>query len=172
MEGVRVTDPDFVLHRIIETHYKSPVVLLSFLITVGGWWAWQAFLAGIYAPQASPYDVRSSFFDAFGKDLAWWLTLIIILLVLFVLDLGFKMAKRTLTILGLWKWGRGWFMQVRRWRKEGREDWLDGHLEEYDLGLWQEMEKDRKVRGRLARISEGDGEEERETKDFEGGQDV
>ncbi|KUI54532.1 hypothetical protein VP1G_01891 [Cytospora mali] len=139
---------------IIETHYKSPVILFSFFITVGGWWAWQAFLAAIYAPQVSPYDVRGSFFDAFGKDLGWWLTLILVLFFLFVIELGFKMAKRTMTILGLWRWGRGRFRLVKRWRKVRREDWMDGNLEDWDLGLWQEMEKDPRVRERLAEILE------------------
>lgn len=136
----------------METHYKSPVILFAFFITIGGWWAWQSFLAGSYAPKASPYDVRGSFFDAFGKDLGWWLTLILVLFALFVLELGFKMAKRTMTILGLWRWGRGRFQRLNRWRKVKREDWMDGNLEDWDLGLWQEMEKERRVRERLADI--------------------
>ena len=155
--------------RIIETHYKSPVILCSFFITVAGWWAWQSFLAGIYAEQASPYDVKNSFFDAFGKDLDWWLTLILVMLVLFVLELGFKMAKRTLTIWGLWRWGRGWFKRVKRWRKVRQEDWMDGNLEDWDLGLWQEMEKDPRVRERLADILE---EEEIGKTGADGDQDI
>lgn len=143
---------------IIDTHYKSPVILVAFLITIGGWWAWQAFLAGAYATQVSPYAVRGSFFNSFGKDLGWWLTLILVLFALFVLELGFNMAKRTMTILGLWRWGRGRFQRVKRWRKVAREDWMDGNLEDWNLGLWQEMEKDRRVRERLAGILE---EEER-----------
>ncbi|ROW16574.1 hypothetical protein VPNG_01460 [Cytospora leucostoma] len=139
---------------IIETHYKSSVVLFSFFITVGGWWAWQAFLAGVYAPQATPYDVRGSFFDTFGKDPGWWLTLLLVLFVLFVLDVSFKMAKRTLTTFGLWRWSGGCFRRVKRWKNTTREDWADGNIEEWDLGLWQELEKDRKVREQLRSMLE------------------
>lgn len=153
-------------YRIIETHYKSPVILFAFFITIAGWWAWQSFLAGSYAPQVSPYDVRDGFFDAFGRDLGWWLTLIVVLFALFVLELGFKMAKRTMTILGLWRWGRGRFQRVKRWRRVRREDWMDGNLEDWDLGLWQEMEKDRRVRARLGDIL---AEEERGVDGVDGG---
>ncbi|KAJ0118727.1 hypothetical protein J7T55_012981 [Diaporthe amygdali] len=134
---------------IIETHFKSYVVLSAFLITVGGWWIWQAFLAGVYAQQPSPYNVRNGFFGTFGKDPGWWVTLVLVLIVLFVLELGFKMAKRTLTIMGLWKWGRGWWKRLKTWKKVRKEDWMESHLENWDLGLWQEMEKDPLVTKRL-----------------------
>ncbi|KAI3397403.1 hypothetical protein diail_10734 [Diaporthe ilicicola] len=146
---------------IVETHFKSFLVLGSFFITVGGWWLWQAFLAGVYAPQPSPYNVRDGFFGTFGKDPGWWVTLILVLMVLFVLELGFKMAKRTLTMMGLWRWGRGWWKRLRSWKKVRREDWMESNLEDWDLGLWQEMEKDplvmRRLRGML--LAEESGEE-------------
>ncbi|KAF3767296.1 hypothetical protein M406DRAFT_89812 [Cryphonectria parasitica EP155] len=145
---------------IIETHYKSAVVLTSFSITVAGWWIWQVFLSGIYAKAPSPYDVRSGFFDTFGRDPGWWLTLIVVLTLLFVLEMGFKMAKRTMVILGLWKWGRGWW---KRWHKHNT-NWMEEHLEDWDLGLWQEMEQDDNVKKRLADIlaaeDRGDYDEE------------
>lgn len=82
-------------------------------------------------------------------------------MVLFVLELGFKMAKRTLTIMGLWRWGRGWWKRLRSWKKVRKEDWMEGNLEDWDLGLWQEMERDPLVRKRLRDILQeedsGDG---------------
>ncbi|KAL1870202.1 drs2 neo1 protein [Diaporthe australafricana] len=137
---------------IVETHFKSFLVLGSFFITVGGWWLWQAFLAGVYTLQPSPYNVRGGFFGTFGKDPGWWVTLILVLIVLFILELGFKMAKRTLTIMGLWKWGRGWWKRLRSWKKVRKEDWMESNLEDWDLGLWQEMEKDPLVMKRLRGI--------------------
>lgn len=82
-------------------------------------------------------------------------------MVLFVLELGFKMAKRTLTIMGLWRWGRGWWKRLRSWKKVRKEDWMEGNLEDWDLGLWQEMEKDplvtKRLRGMLQAEESGGG---------------
>lgn len=147
--------------RIVETHFKSFLVLGSFFITVAGWWLWQVFLAGVYTLQPSPYNVRGGFFGTFGKDPGWWITLILVLMVLFVLELGFKMAKRTLTIMGLWRWGRGWWKRLKSWKKVRKEDWMESNLEDWDLGLWQEMEKDplvmKRLRGILQVEEEGEG---------------
>lgn len=129
--------------------------LSAFAITFAGWWIWQCFLAGIYTAEQSPYDVRGGFFYDFGRDPVWWLTLIGVLVLLFILQMGFKMAKRTMVILGLWRWGRGWWKRVRRSR-EKPVDWIEGNLEDWDLGLWQEMERDKGVRERLRGILEAE----------------
>lgn len=112
-------------------------------------------MSGIYTAEQSPYDVRGGFFAAFGRDPGWWLTLIGVLVLLFILQMGFKMTKRTMVILGLWRWGKGWWKRVRRSRKKP-VDWIEGNLEDWDLGLWQEMEKDRGVRARLEGILEAE----------------
>lgn len=155
---------------IVETHFKSFLVLGSFFITVAGWWLWQVFLAGVYRLQPSPYNIRGGFFSTFGKDPGWWITLILVLMVLFVLELGFKMAKRTLTIMGLWRWSRGWWKRLRSWKKVRKEDWMEGNLEDWDLGLWQEMEKDPLVRKRLRGIlqAEDGGDSDLEVREEEG----
>ncbi|EON96401.1 putative phospholipid-transporting atpase 1 protein [Phaeoacremonium minimum UCRPA7] len=148
---------------IIETHHKSVVILTGFFITVGGWWLWQAFLAGVYAQQPSPYAVRDGFFLRFGKDPVWWLTLLVVLFVLVGMELGYKVAKRTLIIMGLWKWRWSWLWRISRWCtwRKGREKELNRSLEEWDLELWQEMEQDPLVKERLKGIleSEEDGVE-------------
>lgn len=119
------------------------------------------FLADVYAPQANPYDVRGSFFGTFGRDPGWWLTLLLVLFVLFVLDVGFKIAKRTLRTFGLWQRSRGCLRQVKRWENARRENWRDENIEEWGLRLWQELEKDRKVREQLTSMLE---EEENRTR--------
>ncbi|PSS05237.1 hypothetical protein BD289DRAFT_400131 [Coniella lustricola] len=146
---------------LIETHYKCSIILSAFGVTFAGWWLWQCFLAGIYAKQSSPYDVRDGFFDTFGRDPGWWLALICVLVLLFVLEMGFRMARRTLVILGLSRWGRGWWKRLQIWRKDrsntgGDNDdlWVQGNLEEWDLSLWQEMEQDPVVKGRLKAVLE------------------
>lgn len=138
---------------IIETHHKSAITLFGFSITVAGWWAWQAFLSGVYAQTPSPYDVRDGFTHAFGRDPTWWLTLLGVLAVIYVLEMGLKMAKRTVVvILGEWRW-HGWWGGKKKRRED---DWMEGNLEDWDVGLWQEMEQDEAVKARLKGILEAE----------------
>ncbi|CAN8101972.1 unnamed protein product [Discula destructiva] len=143
---------------IIETHYKSVIILSAFGITFAGWWVWQCFLSGIYAAKPSPYAVRGGFFHTFGRDPGWWLTQIGVMVLLFILQMGLKMAKRAMVILGLWRWGQDWWKRLRRSRKKPA-DWVEGNLEDLDLGLWQQMEKDPGVRERLRGILEAEEED-------------
>ncbi|KAK4508784.1 hypothetical protein PRZ48_002523 [Zasmidium cellare] len=124
---------------MIETHYKTLIVGVSFFITVAGWFAWNGFMSAIYMNNLSPYDVKGGFSDTFGSDPAWWLTMLVAFVVLATAELVYLSVRRRLMREGLW-FGQG-----------------KGELE-----MWQEMERDPKVRERLGRIARGeedDGEE-------------
>ncbi|CAK7215997.1 drs2 neo1 protein [Sporothrix bragantina] len=109
---------------LLNTHYKTAIVLAGFGITVAGWWLWCIFLALAYSPSPSPYDVRGGFFTGFGRTLSWWTTLLIAMTWLLILELGFRAIKRNLAIAGIW--GRAaplgsktqkvwsWFAAIRR----------------------------------------------------------
>ncbi|KAI0538308.1 hypothetical protein GGR58DRAFT_468521 [Xylaria digitata] len=127
---------------IMETHYKSAIVMGSFAITVSGWWAWQAFLSGVYTPQPSPYDGRGGFVNTFGKDTLWWSLLFGVLLILICLDIAFKFAKRYLIMYGLWNWPP--------WRRGEANDSHE-NCENWDRQLWQELEQDPVVQEDLRR---------------------
>ncbi|KAJ9130364.1 Phospholipid-transporting ATPase [Pleurostoma richardsiae] len=159
---------------ILETHYKSSVILGGFFITVAGWWLWQFTLAGLYAPSPSPYAVRHAFWTTFGADLAWWATLGVVLAALVVLLVMFKTVKRTLVIHGLWRWRWGWL-----WGNGGRGAGglrgrkgagFEGNLEEWDVTLWQELEKDPAVREKLRLMANDEMEdnEEEEPEELQG----
>ncbi|CAI4217136.1 unnamed protein product [Parascedosporium putredinis] len=87
---------------IMETHYKTGIVMFCFFLTTIGWWAWQGFLSGSYARTPSIYAVRDGFAKTFGPDPAWWATLFAVLGVLGLLDFSRKLVKRTLIGLDLW----------------------------------------------------------------------
>lgn len=159
---------------IIETHHKNWVILGSFIVTAAGWWVWQAFLSGVYAPPPSPYAVRGSLTEGFGRDLSWWLSLIVILAALVVVETAYKSLKRQLVVLGVLSW-------QRKFRKQLFGAWLRGSNrqpavvaagassapeqirtqqdedeEDLDLELWQELEQDPEIRARLEKLAWGD----------------
>ncbi|ORY60272.1 P-type ATPase [Pseudomassariella vexata] len=140
---------------IVETHNKTSLVLGSFAITFAGWWAWNAFLAAAYAPAPSPYAVRGGFTTTFGRDPLWWLTLIVIVCILLSVELVCKTVRRNLLVARLWRWPP--------WK--GGSEGVGESVEEWDLELWQELEKDPVVRERLRKIVE---EEEEESEDGSG----
>ncbi|KAI3330427.1 hypothetical protein F4824DRAFT_478563 [Ustulina deusta] len=125
---------------IMETHYKSAIIMGAFGITVSGWWAWQAFLSGVYPLQPSPYAGRGAFVNTFGKDTLWWALLFGVLLILIGLDIAFKFVKRGLIKHGLWSWPP--------WRRGDADDSPE-NCENWDRQLWQELEQDPEVREHL-----------------------
>ena len=63
--------------QAIEVHNKSIIALLGIVIPIGGWFLWDIILASIYGTNTT-YTVKDSFFLAFGRNLLWWLVLIMI----------------------------------------------------------------------------------------------
>ncbi|KAF7165374.1 hypothetical protein CNMCM6106_001564 [Aspergillus hiratsukae] len=139
---------------IIETHYKTVIALSSFSITVLGWWAWNAFLAGAYAWQPSPYAARDGFTKTFGRDPIWWLTLVLVFMILVTLELVYKSVRRNMKVAGMWL----------PWKQRGNR--LGENGVELDVGMWQEMEQDPVIRARLKRLARDEtGEVDREEED-------
>ncbi|KHN99959.1 P-type ATPase [Metarhizium album ARSEF 1941] len=140
---------------IFETHYKSTIVMCSFFITTCGWFAWLAFLDGVYAPgPEGPYLIRHTFTRAFGNDAVWWATAFVVLAFLGLMELVGKTIKRNMLAAGMWHWPP-WKMHR-----------LSDNAEEWDLQVWQEMEQDPKVRERLRRLAnDEEGMEDMEAED-------
>lgn len=137
----------------------------AFLVTTSGWFAWLAFLDGVYAPGPDgPYSIRRSFTGQFGRDAAWWATAFGVVALLGLLELAGKAGKRQMLVAGAWRWPP-W--EARR---------PSGNVEEWDVALWQELEQDAGVRERLRGLAGGDEaaewEEEEEEEEFavEGGE--
>ena len=88
---------------ILDSHYKTGIVLVAFGITTGGWWLWNVFLSLAYGKAPSPYDVRGGFLTVFGTHAAWWATLIVTIGVLTVVELGYRAVVRNLAISDVWR---------------------------------------------------------------------
>ncbi|OAA77365.1 ATPase, P-type, phospholipid-translocating, flippase [Akanthomyces lecanii RCEF 1005] len=133
---------------IFETHYKSAIVMGSFFVTTIGWFAWVSFLDFIFAGTPSgPYDVKYSFRNKWGGDAVWWATLFAVLGALGLMELTMKVIKRHMILAGLWKWPP--------WKNPG----LSENVEEWDLELWQELEKDAAVQAKL-KVMAGEHDEQ------------
>ncbi|KAK4236072.1 hypothetical protein C8A03DRAFT_36055 [Achaetomium macrosporum] len=147
---------------ILDTYYKTDIVVASFLITVAGWWLWQVFLAGVYAPGVWPYAVKDGLFSSFGPDPAWWVALFGVLGLLASLELAYKSVKRNLMLAGLWKFGWKW-LKWSTWKtafcSTSGADFMwfgestKGNPEEWDVDLWQVMEQDPAIRETLRKMS-------------------
>ncbi|EME89554.1 uncharacterized protein MYCFIDRAFT_86408 [Pseudocercospora fijiensis CIRAD86] len=131
---------------MIETHYKTLIVFGSFLITVGGWFAWNGFMSAIYGNNLSPYDVKGGFQYVFGRDPNWWATLVIAFAVLVTMELAYGASKRNLIAARLWPPWK--FTKTYRNQNTNAED--------LELELVQEMERDPRIREKFRRMAMGD----------------
>jgi phospholipid-translocating ATPase len=131
------------------------IVMVSFLITTIGWFAWLSFLDAAYAAKPSgPYAINASFTTLFGNDAVWWATLFIALGLIGLFEIVLKCAKRLLLMCGLWDWPP--------WGKSRRGE----NIEEWDVELWQELEQDPALRQRLKRMARDESVEEEDDVDL------
>ncbi|EFX02366.1 haloacid dehalogenase-like protein [Grosmannia clavigera kw1407] len=169
---------------ILHTHHKSVPVLIGFWLTVFVLWFWNIFLSLAHSASPSPYDVRGGFFHEFGRDLSWWLTLIIVVTALTVIDLSYAAVKRNLRFRNIWQskegrqgrhlllWPPAFWGRKRSSSDTNNEDScadkddtsddsasMEMPADELDLEVWQDLERDPAVRAKLRQMS---GEEDDE----------
>jgi hypothetical protein len=68
-------------------HNKSATALVAMILSVGGWFLWNIILASTYTDNVI-YFVRDAFFNRFGRNITWWLCLILIVAAISVFELG------------------------------------------------------------------------------------
>jgi phospholipid-translocating ATPase len=62
--------------------------LIALTLSIGGWFLWNIILSAIYPTKNKIYTVKHGFFDHFGRNILWWLTLVLILSSVIVFELG------------------------------------------------------------------------------------
>jgi phospholipid-translocating ATPase len=80
--------------QIIEMHNKSIVAGLSVFISTGAVFLWNILLAAVYPP-TSIYKARGGFFNGFGQNPTWWMTLIFIVACVYVLEFSVAAFRKT-----------------------------------------------------------------------------
>ncbi|CAH0020978.1 unnamed protein product [Clonostachys rhizophaga] len=78
---------------MLETHSKSVVIFFCFLITVAGWFMWLCILSEMYAV-GNIYAVHDTFIHNFGRQLSWWVTVLLSLATLVVIELVVQSIRR------------------------------------------------------------------------------
>ena len=78
--------------QVLELHNKSIAAAIAIFLSVGGWWLWNLLLSLIY-PQNVVYNVNHGLLDRFGKNLLWWLTLILIVLAVSLFEITVKSVQ-------------------------------------------------------------------------------
>jgi len=143
---------------ILETHNKTAIVGGSFLITFGGWWAWNGFMSSVYEDNLSPYDVKGGFTSTFGNDPNWWLTLFVALAVLATLEVSSKALMQRFRVASIF---RSW---IRFWRRDGKNA---AAAEDFDVRLWQELERHNEIKIGPERIYAADAIEDESDESYE-----
>ena len=85
-------------NRIIEVHNKTIIPIGGCLITITGYWIWNVALASLYGYDTKTrllYHIRDGFTKHHGRDLTWWLILILTLLSVLVFELGVQSLRKT-----------------------------------------------------------------------------
>lgn len=68
-------------------HDKSIMTLISFVLSVGGWFLWNITLSAIYGDNII-YHVRDGFLYRFGRNALWWLVLVLVIISCVVFEYG------------------------------------------------------------------------------------
>ena len=99
-------------------------------------------LSTAYDDEVTPYAAKHAFVNHFGRDPTWWLTLVLVLALLVVIESAYKIAMKNLADFGLF--------QSKRWR------FGKGVHPECDVKLWQEMEANPEIKARLKMLALGE----------------
>ena len=85
--------------------------------------------------------MKGGFDKGFGKDPVWWLVLILTLAILSAIELTWKPLHRNFDITREWPW----------WKRQRKDDGKTA--EEFDLEVWQELQRRPDVREKLRRLA-------------------
>ncbi|KAL8940183.1 MAG: hypothetical protein Q9211_002401 [Gyalolechia sp. 1 TL-2023] len=78
--------------QVLEVQNKSITCAIAVILSIGCWFLWNLVLSTMYSSNVI-YNVRDGFIDRFGRNLLWWLTLILILVICCALEVGVKVLK-------------------------------------------------------------------------------
>ncbi|KAH6680728.1 putative phospholipid-transporting ATPase [Halenospora varia] len=83
---------------ILEMHNKTYISAIGWILSVGGWFMWNILLSFAFKPRSSKtyplYPVANGFLVHWGRNLLWWLVLLLTLASLVLLELGISSIRK------------------------------------------------------------------------------
>ncbi|OLN86964.1 putative phospholipid-transporting ATPase DNF3-like protein 2 [Colletotrichum chlorophyti] len=79
---------------VLEMENKTVIILIGFLLSVGGWFLWNIILSVAMQPHLRIYQVRHAFLYNFGRTLNFWTTVLLALAAVIVLELLIDAIRR------------------------------------------------------------------------------
>jgi phospholipid-translocating ATPase len=81
--------------QVLELHNKSIAAVIAIVLSVGGWYLWNILLAIIYHDNVI-YNVKYGIFQRFGRNLLWWLTLIVVVVLFAVFEMAISTIRSSI----------------------------------------------------------------------------
>lgn len=78
-------------------HNKTWISALGWFLSIGGWFLWTVFLSVVFKPgKMYPlYAIKDGFIKFFGRDLLWWVVLLLTLTSVTLLEIGVSSVRKS-----------------------------------------------------------------------------
>lgn len=78
--------------QVLETHNHSVTTVVSGVLSVGGWFLWNIILSSLYSDNVI-YFVRHGFLEQFGRNILWWLVVILTVSAVLLFEIVVRTVK-------------------------------------------------------------------------------
>lgn len=119
--------------------YKTVLVIAAFAGVMVVLFAYNLVTTVLFSPEISPYAMHDAFTLTFGRDLAWWATLLVALMLLGVAEVSVEAMRQRFAGGSAPAW-----LRLARDSKYQTKGGLD-----FNPRLWKEVERDSKVKRQL-----------------------
>ncbi|EFQ29697.1 phospholipid-translocating P-type ATPase [Colletotrichum graminicola] len=79
---------------VLEIENKNVIILIGFLISVGGWFLWNIIISASFKNILRIYQIRHAFLQNFGQTLSFWTTMLLALAAVICLELVVNAIRR------------------------------------------------------------------------------
>lgn len=78
--------------QILETHSHSVTTVIACVLSIGGWFLWNIILSTVYSDNVI-YYVRDGFLQRFGRNILWWLVVILAVAAVLLFEIVVRTTK-------------------------------------------------------------------------------
>jgi phospholipid-translocating ATPase len=78
--------------QILEMHNHNITTVIACVLSIGGWFLWSIILSSVYTDNVI-YYVRHGFLERFGRNILWWLVVILAVAAVLLFEIVVRTAK-------------------------------------------------------------------------------